>query len=56
MKKEQKSTTVMRVSTKTLSLVNKIQKIVAVESNGEILLKTKALEIALEEFIDRRED
>ena len=54
--KEKVETVLMRVSKHSQKMSDKIQKIVAVESNGEILSKTKSLEIALEEFIDKRID
>lgn len=57
MAKDNESPTVlMRVSKHSKRMADKVQKIVAVESNGEILSKTKSLEVALEEFIDKRED
>lgn len=55
-KDEETELTVMRVSKRSKSMSDKIHKIVAVESKGEILSKTKSLEVALEEFIDKRED
>lgn len=55
-KNDKIETVLIRVSTHTRDMANKIHKVVAVESNGEIMSKTKSLEIALEEFLDKRED
>lgn len=55
-KENKEDTVAMRVSKYSKNMADKIQKIVAVESEGEILSKIKSLEVALEEFIDRRED
>lgn len=55
-KKQVVETTLIRVSKHSQSMINTIHKIVAVESNGEILGKVRALEVALEEFLDKRKD
>lgn len=47
-------TTLIRVSLASKNMVNEVQKIVAVESKGETLNKIRALEVALEEFLDKR--
>lgn len=49
-------TVVLRVSKHSRDMAKTIQKIVAVETNGEVLDKVRSLEIALEEFIDKRID
>ena len=54
--KKKQQTTLVRVTTHSQKMMEKVQKIVAVESNGNILSKSKSLEVALEEFIDKRID
>lgn len=53
-KESKVETALMRVSKKSQLMTIEIQKIVAVESNGEVLTKTGSLEIALEEFLQSR--
>ena len=54
MAKDKVETTIIRVSLHAKSMADKIHKIVAVESNGEIMTKTESLEVALGEFLDNR--
>lgn len=56
MAKNEQGTVVKRISTHANRMLDKIQKIVAVESGGEVIDKLGPLEVALEEFLDKRED